>query len=399
MIFMHKKTTLQDLIGIEDIKLGFFQEAQNKLKELKASNKKLQEKQQEIQAILDGIVDVMIVISKDQQILSVNHIYYQLFSDTSPEGKYCYQVLYNQGNPCSQCPVKEAFNTRNITRTQAVIPVREKNRYFDVTASPLSTSEDHPDRFLLFMRDITLEKEYQSQLLQTEKMATVGTLAAGVAHEINNPLTAIRGFSQGIERRIPQLQGKVDTECLEDIQEYLSTIFKECSRCQDIVQNLLTFSRPKENPFQRVNIKTVVLDCLKILHYRLKKTPHVDVNLRFDLEHPEINGDEAQLKQVVLNLVSNALDAVGFQGKVTIAVEQGYQDTYCLIVEDTGHGIPPEYLDRLFDPFFTTKPVGEGTGVGLSTCYNIVKAHHGHILVCSEPENGSSFCVKLPQPE
>ena len=394
---MNKNTTLQDLIGIEDVKLGFFQEAQKKVEELKTSNRKLQEKQREIQAILDGIADVMIVLSRDFQVLSVNHVYHQLFSNTRPEGKYCHEVLFHQDAPCESCPVRNAFSSGSVTRTQAVIPGRDKNRYFDVTASPLHSSQDPPDRFLLFMRDVTLEKEYQAQLIQTEKMATIGTLAAGVAHEINNPLTAIQGFSRGIERRIPQLEGRADTGVLEDIQEYLGTILKECSRCQDIVQNLLTFSRPRENPFHRVNLRSVILDCLKILRYRLKKRPRVDVDLRFDPEHPEIYGDEAQLKQVVLNLVSNALDAVGYQGKVSIAVEQGHQDMYCLSVEDTGHGIPSEHLDRLFDPFFTTKPVGQGTGIGLSTCYTIVKAHEGQIIVCSEPENGSSFCVKLPQ--
>ncbi len=396
---MNKTTTLQDIIGIEDVKLGFFQETQKKVQELKTSNRKLQEKQQEIQAILDGIADVMIVISREFRILYVNHVYHQLFSDPSPENKCCHQVLYGQDSPCWKCPVTNAFNTGKVNRIQAIIPGREKNRYFDITASPISPSEELPDRFLLFLRDITLEKEYQAQLLQTEKMATVGTLAAGVAHEINNPLTAILGFSQGTKRKLPQLEGKVDPHVVEDMQEYLNTILKECSRCQDIVQNLLTFSRPKENPFQVVNLKNVVLDCLKILHYRLKKIPHVNFQLRFDSDNPQIYGDEAQLKQVVLNLVNNALDAVGFQGNISIEVEEGSQGMYCLVVEDNGHGIPSEYLDRLFDPFFTTKPVGKGTGVGLSTCYNIVKAHQGHIIVCSELENGSSFCVKLPKSE
>jgi len=394
---MTRVQTLKDLIGIEDVKLGFYQETQAKVEELKAFNRKLEEKQHEIQAILDGIVDVMVVISEDMSVMTVNHVYYDLFRDAAPEGKGCAEVLQCSESLCKCCPVAEAFRNNEIYRSQAVLPCRDRMRTFEIVASPLTHSDGSPDRVLLFMRDVTMEKEYQAQFMQAEKMATVGVLAAGVAHEVNNPLTAIRGFTEGIERRLPAIEGKVGEEVLEDISEYVQTILKECKRCQDIVQNLLTFSRPRNAPFQQVHLKSLVLDCLKVLHYRLKKCPNVLVNLDFGAEDAVILGDEAQLKQVFLNLLTNALDAVGAAGTIDIRLTEDSPAVFSLRVDDTGHGVDAENLNRIFDPFFTTKPVGQGTGIGLSTCFNIVKAHGGEIMACSEPENGSSFCVKLPK--
>jgi hypothetical protein len=391
------RTTLKDLIGIEDVKLGFFQEAQAKMEELKASNRKLEEKRQEVEAILDAIVDVLIVLSDDLRILSVNNVYHQHFADPAPEGKYCHQVFHRQDQPCTQCPVLSSLNKRTVCRGQGIKPARDMNRSFDLVASPMSQGVGEPNKVLLFMRDVTREKEYQVQFMQAEKMATVGVLAAGVAHEINNPLTSILGFSDGLKRRLPRLESRVDPEVLEDMREYIQTIREEGQRCQEIVQNLLTFSRPKNSPFGPVDLHRLVTDCLKIIHYRLKKCPQVNVGLDSNSVQPTIYGDEAQLKQVVLNLLTNALDALSGSGRVHITIDQEGEDMVSLEVEDTGPGIDPKYLEKVFDPFFTTKPVGEGTGIGLSTCYNIVQAHSGRIYVCSEPGKGSSFRILLPR--
>jgi len=393
------QTTIKDLIGIEDIKLGFFQEAQAKMEELKASNRKLEEKRQEVEAILDAIVDVLIVLSDDLRILSVNNVYHQLFADSQPEGKFCHQVFHRQDQPCVQCPVLTALQKRSVCRGQGIKQARDMNRSFDLVASPMSQGRGEPSKVLLFMRDVTREKEYQVQFMQAEKMATVGVLAAGVAHEINNPLTSILGFTDGLKRRLPRLEDKVETEVLEDMREYVQTIRQEGQRCQEIVQNLLTFSRPKNSPFGQVNLRRLVTDCLKIIHYRLKKCPQVNVQLNMDSDLPFVHGDEAQLKQVVLNLLTNALDALSGQGVLRILVKREPDSMVSLEVEDSGPGISSEYLERVFDPFFTTKPVGEGTGIGLSTCYNIVQAHSGRIYVCSEPEKGSSFRILIPMPE
>ena len=396
---MNRSTTLQDLIGIEDIKLGFFQEVQTKVEELKHSNRELRKKQEEIQVILDGIVDVMVVLSEDLRIISVNHVFHEVFGSQSPHGRYCFEVLRGRREACPECPVLLALQDNEVRRDEASFRVGEWNKHFEILASPLQFSDESLRRVLLFKRDVTLQREMQAQYLQAEKMATVGVLAAGVAHEINNPLAAISGFSQGLRKRLPRIKEQVDEELGSDFEEYLETILKECSRCQEIVQTLLTFSRPNNSRFARLGLNALVLDCLKILRYRLKKSPGVALVPELDKGLCWLHGDEAQLKQVILNLVTNALDAVEDQGRITIRTTRGPKGQVSLVVEDDGAGIPQGDLDRLFDPFFTTKPVGKGTGIGLSTCYTIVQGHGGQIFVCSDEGIGTSICVTLPGQE
>jgi hypothetical protein len=228
-------------------------------------------------------------------------------------------------------------------------------------------------------------------------MATIGTLAAGVGHEINNPLTAICGFAEGLKRRLPKLNGNIEEELFGDISEYVGIILKECRRCQEIVQSLLTFSRQRSTDFSPVNLNPLITDTFKLLHNHLKPYPREHVRMELGQDLPNICGDPSQLKQVILNLVFNALDATVERGSVTLRTYEVNEDWIGLAVEDSGCGVAIEHLDKLFEPFFTTKPVGKGIGIGLSTCYNIVRDHGGEIVVCSQEGQGSTFLVRLPK--
>jgi signal transduction histidine kinase len=289
-----------------------------------------------------------------------------------------------------------ALDTNRVCRQLDIFSVGGKNRHFEITASPLRNSEGNPCHILLLKRDVTLEKEYQAKYYQAQQMATVGALAAGVAHEINNPLTAISGFAEGLKRRLPKLKEQVDKDLAEDFDEYINIILKECRRCQGIVQNLLDFGRPKSNDFRSVNLNMVVRDTLKLLQNHLKYYPEGHVRQELQEPLPFIQADASQLKQVVLNLLFNALDATQGRGTVILRTFSTNDQWVGLAVEDNGCGIPSENLDKLFEPFFTTKPAGKGIGIGLSTCYNIIQNHGGEILVCSEVEKGSTFLVRLP---
>lgn len=394
---MECKPTIEDLIGIEYAKLGFFREVQEKIAELRSSNQELADRQREIQAILNGIADVMAVISRDLHIVSVNHVFRSVFKEPAPEGKMCYQVFRHSDNQCSVCPVITALETRSVCRQLCIFSVAGKNRHFEITASPLLNCEGEACNVLVLKRDVTLEKEYQAKFYQAQKMATVGVLASGVAHEINNPLTAISGFAEGLKRRLPRLEHKVGGELFDDLNEYVGIILKECLRCQDIVQDLLTFGRQKSSDFTSTDLNAVVRDTLKVLRHHLKRHPVDIVTLELDEALPAVNGDASQLKQVVLNLILNALDAVNAKGSVIVRTSAGEPGWVRLTVEDSGCGIRSDHLDKLFEPFFTTKPVGKGIGIGLSTCYNIVQAHGGEIVVSSEEGKGSQFVVHLPR--
>lgn len=394
---MKSIASLEDLIGIEHCKLGFYQELQQKVEQLKNSNDELEKKRQELQAVLDGITDLMLVLSDDLKIQQVNHVFTEWFPGVDPIGKHCYQVFRRESSKCKDCPAIRSLDLHEIVKDCCIYRVDGSYRHFDIIASPLKTGPTGERNVLLFKRDVTRDKELQAQFNQAEKMATVGALAAGVAHEINNPLAAISGFAEGLQRRIKKIKEGVDPDIVEDFNEYTETILKECFRCRDIVQTLLTFSRPVDSPMGPVDINRCVSDTLFILKHHFKEQRGVTLKTSFGSNLPLIMGDESQLKQVIINLFSNAFDATGEGGEISVKTEVNEQGAVELIVEDSGCGIEEEHLDKLFEPFFTTKRVGQGVGVGLSTCYAIVNNHNGEINVTSQSGQGSIFRVTLPE--
>ena len=390
--------SLEDLIGIEHSKLDFYQELRQKVEELQEAHQESELRRQEIAAILDGITDLMMVLSPDLRILSVNHVFRQTFPEPSPEGRFCYQIFRGTDEPCPECPAKKSFATGDICRETAIFRIGGKNVQYQMVASPIHYPDDPEHYILVFKRDVTREKEYQAKFYQAEKMATIGMLATGVAHEVNNPLTAISGFAEGLRRRLPALREKVDPGVVEDVEDYVTTILKECRRCQDIVTTLLTFSRHKTVSFSPVSLNAVVEDTLKLLRSHLKQRNQAKITVRTALSEdlPSISGDEHQLKQVMLNLLVNAMDALTGPGRIVITTFQTASGAICLSVADSGCGIKPEHMDKLFEPFFTTKRAGKGIGIGLSTCMTIVAKHHGEISVKSEPGQGATFTVQFP---
>jgi len=388
--------SLEDLVGIEHCKLGFYQELQRKVEQLKNSNHELEKKRQEIQALLDGITDLMMVLSEDLRIQRVNHVFEQWFPGINPIGRYCYEVFRGETSRCNDCPARRSLDLGEIVKDLCIYKVNGKFRQFEIIASPLRTDPAGEQNVLLFKRDVTMEKEFQAKFNQAEKMATVGALAAGVAHEINNPLTAISGFAEGLQRRIRRLEGVAERDLIEDFNEYTQTIIKECLRCRDIVQTLLTFSRPTAASISPLSINQCVTDTLFILKHHLKGMDKVKVKLELEPKLPMVMGDESQLKQVIINLFTNAFDAVNGSGEIRIITRTGREGFVELVVEDNGCGIPHESREKLFEPFYTTKPVGKGVGIGLSTCYSIVSNHKGEITVLSEEGQGASFTVRLP---
>jgi len=391
-------TTLEDLIGIEHSKLGFYQELRQKVQELQEAHQESELRRQEIAAILDGITDIMMVLSKDLRIISVNHVFHELFDISRPEGQHCYRLFRGSSRPCAECPAHRSFRSNAICRCMGTFKIRGVTRQFEMVASPIYNPDSPESRILIFKRDVTMEKEYQAKYYQAEKMATIGMLAAGVAHEINNPLTAVYGLAEGIRRRLPAIRSAVDETLFADVAEYTETILMECRRCRDIVRTMLSFSRPHTLAFSPVSLNDVVTDTVNILSRRLKERAANGLRLTVNLFEglPTVPGDEAQLKQVLLNILANAMDAIPGEGEITITTHPENDNTVNLSVEDSGGGIPPENLDKLFNPFFTTKPVGKGLGIGLSTCYSIVREHHGVIEVASEVGLGTHFTVKLP---
>jgi signal transduction histidine kinase len=227
----------------------------------------------------------------------------------------------------------------------------------------------------------------QTQLLQSEKLSALGEFVAGVAHELNNPLTAVVGYSEIL------MGENVNAQC----QRYSDMIFKAAQRCQRIVHLLLSFSRPQKPERKPVSVNTLVESVLEIVGYPLR-TSNIEVVTRLGQELPRVMADGNQVQQVLLNVLNNARQAIEANqpaGRITITTTT-YRTNVRVIIQDNGPGIPQEILPRIFNPFFTTKEVGKGTGLGLSLCYGIIKEHGGIITPASRTGEGATFTIDLP---
>ena len=231
-------------------------------------------------------------------------------------------------------------------------------------------------------------KEANMRLMESEKMSALGQLGAGIAHEVKNPLTSIRGYAQMGQRKVPHDH---------PLTEYFRTIEKETDRSLEILKNLLRFARQETAQMSVIDLNTVVSDTVKLVtHQLMMKDVRVEARLCGQPLH--VTGNANQMEQVLLNLCINAGDAMEGKGGGTITVITDVADagTARIHVADTGSGIPPEVVGRIFDPFFTTKPVGKGTGLGLSVSYGIVKEHKGEIGVESRVGEGTTFNIRIP---
>ena len=230
-------------------------------------------------------------------------------------------------------------------------------------------------------------KATQHQLIQSEKLSGIGEFVAGVAHELNNPLTSVMGFSELLQ------QGDMP----EQQRRYLDMIFKSAKRCQKIVQSLLSFARRHAPERKVVCVNEIVESAVEILHYQMR-TSNIEVFQQLDPRLPATEVDPHQMQQVFLNLINNARQAMeAHQSKGWLRVTTETSDGRVRVIfQDNGPGIAAENLKRIFNPFFTTKEVGKGTGLGLSLCYGIVSEHGGTITPESKPGEGATFTIELP---
>ncbi len=263
--------------------------------------------------------------------------------------------------------------------------------------SHLAVAFNHmTERFQSVTADLDKEVQQQSrQLVQSAKLAGVGFLAAGVAHEINNPLHAISTAAEGVQLRLSRLLKDADEADAEIVGEYLKMMQAEASRCRKITEKLLDFARGKDTERNQYDITAIVREVVVMLQHVGKfrdRTISFDVN---DPHYAHVNGSE--IKQVALNIIANALDATKPGGEVAIGIRD-LPDAVELVCKDNGCGMTPEVLEHLFEPFYTTKDVGKGTGLGLAISHRIIRDHDGVLEAISDgPDSGSTFCIRLPK--
>jgi signal transduction histidine kinase len=268
-----------------------------------------------------------------------------------------------------------------------------ETRLFRLTAAPLEPEGEEIAHLALLTEDITRAKQLERQMLFTERLTTAGKLAAGVAHELNNPLATIAGCAEALRSRLKEAETS-SAGVLADFDSYLGLIEEEAYRCKEITGTLLQFARDPGRRRVATDLNPLVLKVVELLSHQSRFSGSRIVT-ELDAALPPVTANEGQLRQVFLALAANALEAMDGRGRLTIR-SRARREEVDVEFDDEGPGIPDEVLPRIFDPFFTTKPPGQGTGLGLAIAQGIVVDHEGRIEASSRPGQGSIFRVVLP---
>lgn len=303
-------------------------------------------------------------------------------------GRYCSELYSPAESDSAPCRHMHQLKSEKLLVEEVTLPLMEG--VFQISVTPWYDKNNRLVGSIHVAKDISNEKLLQQQLIQSEKLSAIGELISGIAHELNNPLTGVMGYSQ-----LLQLRNDLDDRAKENLLK----INNLALRCQRIVQNLLSFARKQKPERTLSDINEILEKTVELRSYEFQVN-NIDIHRELDRDLPKTIADAHQLQQVFLNVLTNAeqamLEASG-QGNLTIRTRHDRQNRRVVVeIADDGPGIPENYLTRIFDPFFTTKEVGKGTGLGLSLSYGIIKEHDGNIYARSRPGHGATFIIELP---
>ena len=368
---------------------------------LKQSQEALKESERRYKAVVDNIEVGISVLNSNMEIVEVNKALRNLFPHGTC-GQICYEHYHNppRSDICPYCPCVLTFQDGEVHEVVAEVRVSRGDRYFHFVSSPIKDSDGRVQYVIALSQDITEQRNLQRQLLQSQKMEALGILSGGIAHDFNNILTVVLGFSELL------LSGADEHDTA---REDLNRIHEAAQKGAELVQRILAFSRKTEINLHPLDLNYEIVQVKRLLARTIPKMIQIELDLSNDLA--AVNADPGQIEQVLMNLAVNARDAMPDGGKLTIETKNVVLDeafrqmdvgfapgNYVLLsVSDTGHGMNQEILDHIFEPFYTTKDAGRGTGLGLSMVYGIVKQHGGYVTCCSEPGQGATFKIYLPQ--
>lgn len=351
--------------------------------EIKKSRQELDLERHKLAAIVASMADGLFVTDNDAIIVSFNNAAVRItgFATDDALGQSC-EDLFRTSLCKDACALHHAGETRENVETTLIT---KDGRRLDVAVSSAILRDQDGSRIggVQSFRDITAEKRRHELYCRTEKLAALGQLAAGVAHEMNNPLGNIIGYAKLI----------TSDEGQEKIDQRVMVITEQARKCSDIVKGLLDYSRTSTSEPSHLDLNKTIKRVSEVLQLQISKK---DINLILELqEFSMLMADDRKIEQVIMNLALNAIQAVDNGGSVTIRTWQE-ENRVCLEVKDNGPGIPEESVNRIFDPFFTTKPVGKGTGLGLAICIGIIEELGGQIEL-NNSTDGAAFIVSIPR--
>lgn len=363
-------------------------ELKHEITELMNTEIELEHSATEWQTAFDSIVDPISILDRDFKVVRANRAFADLFKIEPKElpGQPCYRLVHGTTAPITGCPFQKTIETKGPAGTEFFEP--HLGLHLEEDTSPLYDNNSNLTGCVHIIRDVTEKKRREGKLIVTDRLASVGQMAGGIAHEINNPLTSVICFSDLLLSR---------GDLPADARENLEIIGKEARRIAGAVKELLTFSLKQKTEKEPIDISSIIGGVLQLRRYE-QRVSNIGAETHFAADLPQVMCNAAQIEQLVLNITINAEQAV-FEahggGKLTIVGER-VGDMVRVTFSDDGPGITPDNMRRLFTPFFTTKEVGKGTGLGLSICHSIVTEHGGNIHAESEIGKGATFIVELP---
>jgi PAS domain S-box-containing protein len=370
-------------IDLEDD--SFFQLIFKDLTERRKLEKKIRESKRSLQAIVDGIQDSLFEQNLNYVILRVNkavaektHLTYEQLI-----GKKCYEIYCQRTQPCPKCPATMTFQTKQLAHQ--TINDADSDTVSQISSFPILDDKGNLFSVVMYVRDVTEDQRLQEQLIQSEKLAGIGILASGVAHEINNPLSGT----------ISMAEAALEEDDISVIRDYLADIINCSQRISEIVTGLRSYSRiARQDDRSLLDLNSVLEDSLKMVRLGVKSKP-VEAVKQFQLAE-KMEGNLGEMQQVFTNLITNAFHAMeGREGVLTLTT-RSLRDFVEVGIGDNGIGISEKHIKKIFDPFFTTKKIGEGTGLGLNIVYRIVTKYGGTVEVESEEGVGTTFRLRFP---
>jgi two-component system, NtrC family, sensor kinase len=367
-------------------------------KEVEKRTAEIEAQRRFIEAIIDTLPLSLYAIDRNYQVVAWNRnreLGELGIPRGSALGKNIFEVLTRQRREVLEEEFARVFQSGDIERIEQETTTKKgETRHWLISKIPMwADTSGEVSHVITVGEEITDRVEANQAVARAEKLAAVGRLAAGVVHEINNPLATISACAEALESRLHE--GAFDgSSAIDDLKEYLGLIRSEAFRCKTITMGLLDFSRTRASEHIPVDLGDVIASAARLLSHQ-KRNARVDVRVDVANGLAPVSGDPGQLQQAIIALATNALDAMPEKGVLTIAARN---QTNAVVVDviDTGIGIPTDNLPKIFEPFFTTKEVGKGTGLGLAVCYGILTEHGGTLDVQSSVGYGTTFTITLP---
>ncbi len=393
----NKEIFNHDFKGLGFSKIGHFKEVRSKIKELENLNIKLARRHNRLEAIFNSMSDGVTILDRDMTIVFANQIQKKMFPEINLVGQHCYFAYYRKNRICRECPALKTLETRETIRGEILVKSGDyKGRYLEWTTSPIKNPFGEVEEIILLMRDITVRKEGEFRLMQADRMAAIGFLAAGIAHEINNPLTSIAGFSEGLLKRLKKF-GKIEGEKqVAACMEYLEIINSEAYRCKEIIQNLQEFSRSSSGDYEKLPIDRIINATVSLFRQHAK-----DSGIRIGFKNQLTTGfnlamgKESQLKHVFLNLFNNAFKAMEEGGELSL-VARNDGSWIEILISETGRHEEEEGGCSELNSSSRQASIEDGTAIDLSICYSIVQHHKGDLLVEKKPGCGAVYTLRFP---